>query len=178
MSLSPEEKKLRHNEVNKRWRERNKDQERERRKRWFAANKDKHRVATKNWHENNKARHKELIARWDAEHPEMRRKYAVANKYGVKVQQIDALRAYQNHKCAACLADLESGRKVHLDHCHDTNFIRGLLCADCNCNIKLPDASVELLLSIVAYKKAPPAQKLFPGLKATPKKYKDLGDTP
>jgi Recombination endonuclease VII len=49
------------------------------------------------------------------------------------------LMAAQDGKCAICATDLTAlrGRDVHIDHCHETNIVRGLLCVNCNTAIGL-----------------------------------------
>jgi len=38
---------------------------------------------------------------------------------------------WQEDRCAIC-GDVERGRRLHLDHDHDTGLVRGLLCPPCN----------------------------------------------
>jgi hypothetical protein len=42
--------------------------------------------------------------------------------------------AAQGGRCAICRGDSSSspGGVLHVDHCHTTRQVRGLLCADCN----------------------------------------------
>lgn len=43
-----------------------------------------------------------------------------------------AMLASQNGICKICGNPPQDGKKLHLDHCHRTGKIRGLLCANCN----------------------------------------------
>lgn len=56
-------------------------------------------------------------------------------RYGISVEQYDALLAKQNGGCAICGAK-EPGRKAakyfSVDHEHDSGKVRGLLCHSCN----------------------------------------------
>jgi Recombination endonuclease VII len=64
--------------------------------------------------------------------------------YGLSLEDYDRLRQQQNYRCAICgLHEDQSpvhGRytktalahRLQVDHCHKTNFIRGLLCGACN----------------------------------------------
>mgnify|MGYP001590171797 CR=1 FL=1 len=38
----------------------------------------------------------------------------------------------QASKCAICHAEYTEGRAFHVDHCHTTDKVRGLLCRPCN----------------------------------------------
>lgn len=61
----------------------------------------------------------------------MRRSY-IRRAYGMSLEDFDALRVAQGHKCAICHAPLGEGKKQHIDHCHTTGKIRGVLCGACN----------------------------------------------
>jgi hypothetical protein len=53
--------------------------------------------------------------------------------YGITVDRYNALLEAQEFKCAICnRAASEFKRSLHVDHCHETGRIRGLLCVSCN----------------------------------------------
>lgn len=52
-------------------------------------------------------------------------------RYGLTSEKFEALYESQNGKCPICLRDLEQLR-AHIDHCHDSGRIRGILCSTCN----------------------------------------------
>jgi len=57
-----------------------------------------------------------------------------AKRYGITLEQLEALEEACNHQCQICgmhEKDAPKGR-LHVDHCHETGQVRGLLC--CNCN--------------------------------------------
>ena len=63
-------------------------------------------------------------------HPGRRRKYALKEYYGMTLAQFDAIRDAQGGVCAVCQ---EPFIKIpHVDHCHATGTVRGLLCIGCN----------------------------------------------
>ena len=51
--------------------------------------------------------------------------------YGLSVEEFNSLVAAQNGRCAIC-DEVPTGRGFHVDHCHLTGRIRGLLCRGCN----------------------------------------------
>jgi hypothetical protein len=63
-------------------------------------------------------------------------------KHGISLEQRDALLEKQGGKCAICKSNIVfstgNGRGVNIgydavvDHCHETNQIRGVLCGHCN----------------------------------------------
>jgi hypothetical protein len=53
------------------------------------------------------------------------------HSYGLSVEEFNAMIVAQNGRCAICL-EVPSERGFHVDHCHLTGKIRGLLCRGCN----------------------------------------------
>ncbi|MET8686491.1 endonuclease VII domain-containing protein [Streptomyces sp. NPDC004732] len=49
-------------------------------------------------------------------------------KYGITMEERDELLVSQAGVCCICLA----APAVHVDHCHDTGRVRGVLCFSCN----------------------------------------------
>jgi hypothetical protein len=62
------------------------------------------------------------------------RAVALMRYHGITVEQFDALYAKQGNVCAICGSATE---KPHVDHCHETDIIRGILCSPCNTAIGL-----------------------------------------
>jgi hypothetical protein len=62
------------------------------------------------------------------------RNFQLKRKFGITIDQFDEMSAAQDHKCAICLFPaLRMPHKVlHVDHCHTTGVVRGLLCNRCN----------------------------------------------
>lgn len=56
-------------------------------------------------------------------------------KFGITKEGYLELLESQNNCCAICKApegEITRNRRLHLDHCHVSNKVRGLLCAKCN----------------------------------------------
>ena len=60
------------------------------------------------------------------------RKSNLKRKYGISLEQYDAMLAAQDHGCAICAGQSAGGRRLAVDHCHTTGKVRSLLCQDCN----------------------------------------------
>jgi hypothetical protein len=73
------------------------------------------------------------------------------HKYGLSEEGYQELWDRQSGLCAICGKSEEVTRRLHVDHCHDTKIIRGLLCGKCNRGIGMFDDSEELLNSAIAY---------------------------
>jgi hypothetical protein len=53
-------------------------------------------------------------------------------RYGITQEQFNQMLLDQNSKCKICSNDFKSSKDTHIDHCHNTNKVRGLLCNNCN----------------------------------------------
>jgi hypothetical protein len=57
------------------------------------------------------------------------RNRALREKYGIEPEDFDALLIAQSGRCAVCAVPMID---PHIDHCHTTSEVRGLLCKQCN----------------------------------------------
>lgn len=67
---------------------------------------------------------------------EKQKNRALRNTYGITLTEYNAMLAKQDNKCAICgnTAILEH-RAFHVDHCHTSGKIRGILCNGCNAGL-------------------------------------------
>ncbi len=74
-------------------------------------------------------------------------------KYGLTVDQFNSLLANQNHSCACCKRKEPGGahNTWHVDHCHVTGTVRGILCYHCNVGIGHLGDDLDGLLKAVEY---------------------------
>jgi len=84
------------------------------------------------------------------------REYDLNKSYGIGLPEYNRLFEQQNGKCAICGQSAEEkhmGRKKNLcvDHCHDKDTIRGLLCDQCNRAMGLFQDDPEILNSALEY---------------------------
>lgn len=59
--------------------------------------------------------------------------------------------ALQGAACAACQAAFKGTKDAHLDHCHATGKIRGVLCHACNTALGLLDDDIARLVQLAEY---------------------------
>lgn len=52
--------------------------------------------------------------------------------YGITLDEYDEMLESQGSVCAICGGTPDNGRRMNVDHDHDTGKIRGLLCNHCN----------------------------------------------
>lgn len=65
-------------------------------------------------------------------HPRYARGAKLRQKYNLTLAQEDALLAKQKGRCAGCGRKFSAKERPHVDHCHNTKVVRGLLCRACN----------------------------------------------
>jgi hypothetical protein len=77
---------------------------------------------------------------------------------GLTEREYERLLNHQNARCAICRCSPAEAPKsrLHVDHCHATGLIRGLLCSPCNTAIGLLREDPSALAAAIAYLKAPP----------------------
>ena len=124
-----------------------------------------------------KAYMKEYHAKWYAKHKEKRlkqiaeyvsdkpkewiqakgRKHHLKRQYNITPQEYETKLASQDYKCAICGKDASDNKRggkldpLHIDHCHKTKQIRGLLCHTCNSGLGHFKDNTEFLLKAVDY---------------------------
>lgn len=73
-------------------------------------------------------------------------------KYGITIQDRDRMLDLQGGCCAVCQGTpMGRGQRLHVDHCHATNVIRGLLCSNCNTMLGLAADDPARLRAAAAY---------------------------
>lgn len=73
-------------------------------------------------------------------------------RYGLTVEQFDALLEQQSGGCAICRTTTVPTRgNWHVDHCHETGRVRGILCHGCNVALGHLKDRIDLLEAAIAY---------------------------
>lgn len=85
-------------------------------KEYGSANKPKRNARLKRWRKNNPEKARALD----------RRRHV--SRYGLTLEDVERMRKEQNNRCLLCLQI----KALHIDHCHATGKVRGLLCPSCN----------------------------------------------
>ena len=90
---------------------------------------------------------------WRAANPERRQDQRM-RKYGITDAEYQRMFDGQSGKCAICRSDSTGHRgqsRLHVDHCHTTGVVRGLLCLSCNHGIGKFRDSIERLERAIEY---------------------------
>lgn len=85
-----------------------------------------------------------------------RRNSNFKTKYGISLEQYRTMFAGQNGVCSICgLPEKRISRgnltRLSVDHCHDTNKVRGLLCNRCNTAIGCFGDNIDIMASAISY---------------------------
>jgi hypothetical protein len=96
-------------------------------------------IQTKTWFQANK----EKAIRYNT-------KSKLKNRYGMTMDEYDAMVVAQNNLCAICNQP-QSRRNLAVDHCHQTNRVRGLLCDKCNLALGMINDNLNIVESIKRY---------------------------
>jgi hypothetical protein len=70
-------------------------------------------------------------------------------RYGISVAEFDAMLAHQRGACGICERPFQS--TPHIDHCHVTRRVRGLLCNKCNLGLGYYDDDPTFLRNAARY---------------------------
>jgi hypothetical protein len=89
-------------------------------------------------------------ARYD---PIKKRSNDILKKYGMTLEDYDSTLASQGG-CAICgvkEAKYSNGNRFHIDHCHETGVVRGLLCGHCNVMLGHAKDNITTLQKAINY---------------------------
>lgn len=79
-------------------------------------------------------------------------KHNLKKQYGITPEDYDAMYEAQKGCCAICFThQVSMNYRLHVDHCHKTGKVRGLLCKNCNLALGNFQDSVKLLARAIEY---------------------------
>lgn len=81
-----------------------------------------------------------------------KRERTLKTKYGLSQAAYDELLSAQDGGCKICFRK-PGKRPLHVDHCHATGIVRGLLCHQCNWYLGTIDADKTVLERLIDYVK-------------------------
>jgi hypothetical protein len=89
---------------------------------------------------------------WNLKNKEKRRFAVLKCATGIEKEEYLKILSIQDNKCAICKLDIKNFNKnLSVDHCHNTNLVRGLLCTKCNIGLGYFNDNIELLSSAMNY---------------------------
>ncbi len=109
------------------------------------------------YYQTHKEQQREYRRKWKKAHPkencENVRK-SQFKRYGLTLDAHAGLLSKQNYKCALCDQKFDSTKNTHVDHCHKTNKVRGLLCVRCNLGLGVFKDNPDILRKAAVYVEA------------------------
>ena len=146
-------------DYNKHWRKNNPDKIKQYYQNWKKKNPQKRdrKAYQKEWAKQNPEKIKLYGKRWRDKNKEYnswrQRQYQLKYSYGLTEAEYQELLVSQDFRCGICGTKTPTGKwKVFaVDHCHQTNKVRGLLCNECNRGMGLLKDSVDILQKAIAY---------------------------
>lgn len=84
-------------------------------------------------------------------HQKINRGHRLKRVFGITLEEYDRLFESQKGVCAICGKPDMTGRRLAIDHNHQTGEIRGLLCGMCNVTLGRVQESAELLKRMIEY---------------------------
>jgi|LakMenEpi03Aug12_release.lakeMendotaPanAssembly.Ray.scaffolds.fasta_scaffold355094_2 hypothetical protein len=155
-----EEQRERAREATRRWRANNPDKYKEcytkQNRKTFEKDPEAYRQKRRDYRVANFEKVRERHAAWRKENRvhinEYRRRQHYKYKYGMTIEDKEAMLAEQGGVCACC-GSTEPRAKYGwaVDHCHTTGKVRGILCHHCNVTLGKVSDSPDHLKKLIAY---------------------------
>jgi len=111
----------------------------------FVTGRDKCRECHKQYCKDRRANNEELRLKENEDMTWRRR----LREYGITKEEFYKIFEKQGGKCAICLDPITD--KDSMDHCHNKNKARGILCTNCNVALGQFEDNIEFLKSAIKY---------------------------
>jgi hypothetical protein len=131
--------------------------EKKARREWYAKAPENCKAAARKWSKENPERRNATKRNWNRNNKEKVAAHHRKTAYGISEIDFKNLFDTQGGKCAICdfqFPSIMTGDRTkspHLDHCHSSGKIRGLLCISCNTVLGRSGDSVEVLQKAIQY---------------------------
>lgn len=154
------EKKRKRSEYQKEWREGLSPERRgellKAKGRWYQEHKEECLIKNKEWTKNHPEARKKALERYNKSVRDIVEHRRLKNTYGITPEQLAEMETRQSGRCAICRYVIckrppNGEKRLHIDHCHETGEVRGLLCWSCNSSLGSLGDSTERILSAIKY---------------------------
>jgi hypothetical protein len=112
------------------------------------------RINTKTWREQHPKKAKEVERTNNAKRRENGKikNWYLQRTYEITLEEYNDILKKQNYRCAICGISLKKYKKsFHVDHNHETNKIRGLLCYSCNTLLGYAKDDIRILKKAILF---------------------------
>jgi len=106
-----------------------------------------------NWIKNNREQFNKRCRESGQHKKQSKKDQRLIYKYGITAQDYEDMLKNQGGVCAICQEFKLYGKqqRMHVDHCHETNKVRGILCQGCNLAIGKFKDNVERMERAINY---------------------------
>ena len=109
-------------------------------------------ASTIKWQRENKEKYNAKQRAWYAKHKEKTVDRKLLQRYGITLEERNRLFEEQGNCCGVCQREEpDSIKGWHIDHCHSTQKVRGIVCHACNIFLGNIEKSAERHARAVAY---------------------------
>lgn len=144
-----------HNLAVSRWQKGNRESANRNHRAWVQLNRERARQHTRAYKDRNREKIRQRgVQYWKERGPAFRRNSKLKYIYNIGLAEQEAMLAAQNESCAICERPLVGDSKInkpHIDHCHETGKLRGVLCMVCNSGLGMFQDNPTLLRQAVIY---------------------------
>ena len=124
---------------------------------WYYKNADRRKKAAREYQKEYRKKNPEKCRagaqKWKADNRDHTRNYLLKKTYGITLEQKEKMFEEQGNRCAICKNASTEGKNWHVDHCHKTKKVRGILCNHCNLMIGHAKDNAKTLLAAAEYLK-------------------------
>ncbi len=122
---------------------------------YYQKNKEKIQARHREYYLKNRDEIIKRTTQYHRDHPEQAaltwKKSRLSRRYGMSLGEWDILYNIQDRSCAICLKEFKDHGSAHVDHNHNTNQVRGLLCRKCNLMLGHAEDDVSILEKAIEY---------------------------
>lgn len=106
-------------------------------KEWHAKNPEYRRMQNTPYQRKWREANPEKVKAYSDNRFDKRREYNLLKKYNLTIDQYNQMFQDQGRACAICKSPTANAGRYgwHVDHCHETETVRGILCHGCNIGI-------------------------------------------
>ena len=84
-------------------------------------------------------------------HRDYEKNRKLISTYGITLKDFRQKLECQEYKCEICKCTIADDKHTHVDHCHTTGKVRGLLCSKCNHAMGLVNENTTTLHNMINY---------------------------
>ncbi|SRR6266481_1754950 len=103
------------------------------------------------WRRDHKEQHNMLRKKWVSRNPEKQADMRLKSVFGISLEEYSRRATIQNDCCMICGEKEISGIRLSVDHDHETEQLRDLLCRKCNSGLGQFRDRIDLLLKAIEY---------------------------